>query len=150
MSTSRTGQAAVSESPLKLVSWKSIANYFDCDERTAKRWECERGLPVHRMPGERRSGVFAYSSELDSWLQTGMKVRNLSSEAVAEELEAEEGNVQSVAVEARGGMGGQPRLRPEQARMYGRGLRLITGSLQEVIFTRVNRSSSLSAKRNQS
>lgn len=58
----------VAETPQKLVSWKAIAKYFECDERTAKRWERERGLPVHRAPGGKRSGVFAYSSELDLWL----------------------------------------------------------------------------------
>jgi len=51
-----------------LVSWKSIAGYFGCNERTAKRWE-ERGLPVHRIPGAKRGHVFAYTSELDAWLQ---------------------------------------------------------------------------------
>ncbi|SPE31976.1 hypothetical protein SBA5_920004 [Candidatus Sulfotelmatomonas gaucii] len=51
-----------------LASWKSIAGYFGCNERTAKRWE-ERGLPVHRVPGEKRGYVFAYPSELDAWLQ---------------------------------------------------------------------------------
>jgi tetratricopeptide (TPR) repeat protein len=115
MSTSRTAQGAVSESPLKLISWKSIANYFDCDERTAKRWERERGLPVHRMPGERRSGVFAYSSELDLWLQTGLKERNLPFEAMTEEMEAEDGSAESVAVESRVGIGGQPNRMSEEA-----------------------------------
>lgn len=51
-----------------LASWKSIAGYFGCNERTAKRWE-ERGLPVHRVPGGKRGYVFAYPSELDGWLQ---------------------------------------------------------------------------------
>lgn len=60
------------DSGQKLISWKSIARYFDCDERTAKRWERERGLPVHRAPGGKRSTVFAYSIELDSWLRTGL------------------------------------------------------------------------------
>lgn len=55
------------------MSWKSIASHFDCDERTAKRWEQERGLPVHRAPGGKRSAVFAYTSELDSWLRTGLQ-----------------------------------------------------------------------------
>lgn len=65
--SSHTGIAAP---PQKLVSWKSIASYFGCDERTAKRWEHERGLPVHRAPGGKRSAVFAFSSELEAWLGT--------------------------------------------------------------------------------
>lgn len=57
-----------------LASWKSIAGYFGCNERTAKRWE-ERGLPVHRVPGGKRGHVFAYPSELDGWLQA-MRVKD--------------------------------------------------------------------------
>lgn len=51
-----------------LTSWKSIAAYFGCNERTAKRWE-DRGLPVHRVPGGKRGYVFAYTSELEGWLR---------------------------------------------------------------------------------
>lgn len=56
-----------SESQDKLESWKVIASWLHCDERTAKRWEKTRGLPIHRMPGELRSGVFARVSELEKW-----------------------------------------------------------------------------------
>ena len=38
-------------------------------ERTVKRWERERGLPVHRVPGGERGGVFAYPNELTDWLK---------------------------------------------------------------------------------
>ena len=69
MAIARSPQAPIPGTTAKLISWKSIAGYFDCDERTAKRWERERGLPVHRMPGGKRSAVYAYSYELDSWLQ---------------------------------------------------------------------------------
>ena len=34
-----------------------------------RRWEAARGLPVHRVPGGGRSGVFAYVSELQQWLE---------------------------------------------------------------------------------
>jgi tetratricopeptide (TPR) repeat protein len=51
-----------------LVSWKEIAAFLGRAERTVKRWERERGLPVHRVPGGERSGVFAYSHELSAWL----------------------------------------------------------------------------------
>jgi hypothetical protein len=34
-----------------------------------RRWERERRLPVHRVPGGERSGVFAYVDELDRWLR---------------------------------------------------------------------------------
>jgi len=52
-----------------LVSWKEIAVCLDRSESTVKRWERERGLPVHRVPGGDRGGVFAYSDELADWLK---------------------------------------------------------------------------------
>jgi tetratricopeptide (TPR) repeat protein len=53
----------------RLDSWKEIAAFFGRAERTVKRWEAERGLPVHRVPGRGRSAVFAYSDELADWLK---------------------------------------------------------------------------------
>ncbi len=53
----------------RLDSWKEIAGFFRRAERTVKRWEAERGLPVHRVPGGGRSAVFAYSNELAGWLK---------------------------------------------------------------------------------
>src|ERR1700689_3572661 len=52
----------------RLDSWEEIAAFFDGDERTVKRWEKERGLPVYRVPGTVRGGVFAYAGELTEWL----------------------------------------------------------------------------------
>jgi tetratricopeptide (TPR) repeat protein len=54
---------------MRLDSWKEIAAFFDRDERTVKRWEKERGLPVYRVPGSVRGGVFAYADELTEWLK---------------------------------------------------------------------------------
>lgn len=54
----------------RLDSWKAIAAFFGKDERTVKRWEKERGLPVRRLPGVRGS-VFAYAEELERWLAGG-------------------------------------------------------------------------------
>lgn len=53
----------------RLDSWKEIAAFLGRAERTVKRWETERGLPVHRLPGGGRSAVFAYSKELADWLR---------------------------------------------------------------------------------
>jgi TolB-like protein/tetratricopeptide (TPR) repeat protein len=53
----------------RLDSWKEIAAFLGRAERTVKRWETERGLPVHRVPGGGRSAVFAYSDELADWLK---------------------------------------------------------------------------------
>ena len=62
-----SGSANTSEEHRRIDSWKEIAAFFGRDERTVKRWEKERALPVHRLPGE-HGGVFAYADELDRWL----------------------------------------------------------------------------------
>jgi hypothetical protein len=50
-----------------LSSWKEIADYLGCEERTCRRWERNLGLPIHRMEGTTKSRVYAYKAELDSW-----------------------------------------------------------------------------------
>jgi len=57
------------EDERRLDSWKEIAAFFRRDQRTVKRWEKERALPVHRIPGSGRSGVYAYPHELRHWLE---------------------------------------------------------------------------------
>jgi tetratricopeptide (TPR) repeat protein len=59
------------EPDLRLDSWKEIAAFFNCGERTVRRWETERALPIHRLPGGARSGVFAYTRELSEWRAQG-------------------------------------------------------------------------------
>jgi len=54
----------------RLDSWKEIAAFFGRDERTVKRWEKERALPVHRLPGGSRARVFAFSDELSQWMNS--------------------------------------------------------------------------------
>jgi tetratricopeptide (TPR) repeat protein len=73
-----------------LVSWKEIASFLDRAERTVKRWERERGLPVHRIPGGERGGVFAYPDELRAWLlgEQG-KAAQSSAEEIKNNLAAE-------------------------------------------------------------
>lgn len=53
----------------RIDSWKEIAALFGRDERTVKRWEKERGLPVHRIPGGSRGSVYAFKEELTAWLE---------------------------------------------------------------------------------
>jgi len=53
---------------IRLDSWKEIASFLHRDARTVRRWERERHLPVHRVPGGERSGVFAYVGEIERWL----------------------------------------------------------------------------------
>ncbi len=54
----------------KLDSWQEIADHLKRQVRTVSRWERERGLPVHRVPGGKRGAVYAYRSEVDAWLRT--------------------------------------------------------------------------------
>lgn len=52
----------------RLAGWKEIAAYFARDDRTVMRWEKDRGLPVHRVPGSGKASVYAYTAELERWL----------------------------------------------------------------------------------
>ena len=57
-----------------LRSWKDISAHLGCDTRTCHRWEKKHGMPVHRASGgEKKSPVFAYKDELDSWFQQTFK-----------------------------------------------------------------------------
>lgn len=64
----------MSEAPAfsdRLDSWKEIAAYINRSVRTVIRWEEERDLPVHRIPGGHRQNVYAFRHEIDEWLQSG-------------------------------------------------------------------------------
>lgn len=54
----------------RLDSWKEIAEYLGRDVRTVQRWETDRSLPVHRLPGGDKARVYALESELRAWLQS--------------------------------------------------------------------------------
>ena len=68
------GQSAHVNTGRRLDSWKEIASFFARDERTARRWEKEHALPVHRIPGGAKGRVFAYESELREWLMASPAV----------------------------------------------------------------------------
>ena len=53
----------------RLDSWKAIANYLGKSVRTARRWEAEEGLPVHRQMHKAQGSAYAYRSEIDAWRQ---------------------------------------------------------------------------------
>src|SRR4029079_15505358 len=57
----------------RLESWKEIGAYLQRDSTTARRWEKEEGLPVHRHSHKSRASVYAYPSEIDAW-RVGRKV----------------------------------------------------------------------------
>ena len=54
----------------RIDSWKRIARFFNRGERTVRRWEREEGLPVHRHQHGGSSSVYAYTDELETWLQS--------------------------------------------------------------------------------
>jgi len=63
------------EESQRIASWKEIAAFFGRDERTVKRWEGQRGLPVHRVPGGRGT-VYAFTAELTAWLRSSQQREN--------------------------------------------------------------------------
>jgi hypothetical protein len=60
-----------------LTSWKEIASYLGCDQRTCYRWEKILGLPVHRMEGAHKSRVYARKEELDAWRKSKESTHSL-------------------------------------------------------------------------
>jgi tetratricopeptide (TPR) repeat protein len=70
----------------RLDGWKDIGAYLGKVERTVKRWDADRGLPTHRVPGGGRASIYAYTRELDEWLKSGKALEaDNASEAVVEE-----------------------------------------------------------------
>lgn len=64
----------------RLDTWNEIATFLGVTVRTAMRWEHERGLPVHRVPGGEKQRVFAYAKDLTIWLD-GAQTRGAISAA---------------------------------------------------------------------
>jgi tetratricopeptide (TPR) repeat protein len=60
-----------------ITGWKEIAAWFGCNVRTVRRYEQDRGLPVHRAPGKKGSTVFAHPTELDAWLESRRRTLRL-------------------------------------------------------------------------
>lgn len=59
--------APVTARTARLDSWKEIAAYLRRGVRTVQRWECEEGLPVHRLAHVKRGTVYADREELAAW-----------------------------------------------------------------------------------
>ncbi|MBI1873478.1 MAG: hypothetical protein HYS05_06255 [Acidobacteria bacterium] len=55
-----------------MTSWKEIADYLRVAERTAQKWEIERGLPVRRLPGP-KGRVSSDPTDLDRWKQVTLE-----------------------------------------------------------------------------
>ncbi|HKB99649.1 MAG TPA: tetratricopeptide repeat protein [Terriglobales bacterium] len=69
----------------RLDSWKEIAAYLSRDVTTVQRWEKREGMPVHRHQHDRIGSVYAFSSELDAWVQSRrLRLEEEEKEATAE------------------------------------------------------------------
>src|SRR5438067_2985485 len=70
MSEPSVGTPPVNPALDRLDSWKEIAAYLGRDVTTVRRWEKREGMPVHRHVHDKGGSVYAFSSELDAWLQS--------------------------------------------------------------------------------
>jgi TolB-like protein len=70
MSETPLGTPSVKPALDRLDSWKEIAAYLKRDVTTVQRWEKREGMPVHRHLHDRMGSVYAFSLELDAWVQS--------------------------------------------------------------------------------
>ncbi len=103
----------------RLDSWKEIADYLAHDVRTAIRWEHERGLPVHRVPGGKRGSIFAFTDEIDRWLVSVAVQADHTRESAAEAVPGPES-----PEPAHGGR--RARVRPRWVALLAGGLVVLT------------------------
>ena len=88
-----SGLGAAAAPADRLDSWKEIAAYLKRDIRTVQRWEKFEGLPAHRHQHNRKSSVYAYKSELDTWFHERQPEDDPAADAVFEpESDNEEQN----------------------------------------------------------
>lgn len=64
--------AAANANDRELNSWKEIANFLGVSERTAQKWEEERGLPIKRLPGV-KGRVTTTAAALETWKKSNLK-----------------------------------------------------------------------------
>jgi hypothetical protein len=82
-----------------LDSWKEIAAYLNRDIRTVQRWEKQEGLPVHRHQHDERGTAYAYSGEIDRWLDSRSRSTNRDETRVTATLAVTEGAGGAAAAE---------------------------------------------------
>jgi Tfp pilus assembly protein PilF len=87
------GRTEKSATSARLDGWKDIAAFLCKSERTVKRWEADRGLPIHRVPGGAKASVYAYREELNQWLKSSSS----ADPDPAQEVESAEPEVVSAA-----------------------------------------------------
>src|SRR4029450_5411576 len=61
-------ESTASQQEDRLGSWKAIAAYVKRDVTTVQRWEKREGMPVRRHQHGKRGSVYAFRSELDTWM----------------------------------------------------------------------------------
>jgi TolB-like protein/Flp pilus assembly protein TadD len=83
----------------KLVSWKEIAGHLGRETRTVQRWEKTEGLPIRRHEHQKKSTVYAYTSELDAWF----KNRQPADDPEADAAFVPEPEVDTLSEKANGG-----------------------------------------------
>jgi tetratricopeptide (TPR) repeat protein len=71
----RIRELAMAENDDRLNSWKQIASVLNREVRTVQMWEKHEGLPVHRHFHNRRSTVFAFRAEIESWAKGRTEIR---------------------------------------------------------------------------
>lgn len=113
----------------RLDSWKAIAAFFDRDERTVKRWEKERGLPVHRVPGGGRCTVFAFAGELKAWMHSSET--RLADHSTADVDAAGTPHIIDQAVDDEATEAGEAGVHGRQSRFAGLGAPLLQYALSE-------------------
>jgi tetratricopeptide (TPR) repeat protein len=102
MALSARDEGAVPDATGVLASWKTIGDYFHCNERTVKRWEKTRRLPVHRAPGGGRGLVFAYTEELERWLRAAEGKQSAEASGMSREPNSRQNSALSVAANLSG------------------------------------------------
>lgn len=103
----------------RLDTWKEIGGFFGRDERTVKRWEMTRKLPVHRVPGGGRANVYAYEGELTEWLRSNDAQVDSEQVEVAAESNGGAGTVEAELEEASKGASESGGFGSEEKRSWG-------------------------------
>ena len=67
--TRASSRSAAAPEPRRLNSWKEVAAYLGTTVRTAHRWERSEALPIRRHGHTSNATAYAYTDELESWLQ---------------------------------------------------------------------------------
>jgi TolB-like protein len=117
----------------KLVSWKEIATHLGREVRTVQRWETTEDLPVHRHEHQKKSTVYAYTSELDAWFKKRQPVDDPEADAAfipdPETPEANSSAVGADAVATPGSLSSAEHLEPLPRSLMGKPIAVAVATL---------------------